>query len=323
MSEPRRLLRSAVADVVRVATQPEDDSDGHSRLSTDSDDELAGSEQNRLEMKLNEALEALGLMRQEIANLKEKNRKLAVADCSEARPQPSQARLAPLSKVNGNNPDVLRSWFDMAPIYLRASRMEPESEEAVLFLVAHFEWPLNKWFLSRVEANGGQPTGGFPTTSGLRKAALSFHAQRDPVKRARDKLKSARQVTSALDFAHQLEELYLYLPGYPEEMRVHDFVYGLKPAIKEAVLLHDPKSFAEAVRIAQMKDNLLFSSKSERGAGGTKLHNMRGTGGTRRKNSLKFEERMELIKKGACFYCKEEGHIRPHCPKLKETKASN
>ena len=77
------------------------------------------------------------------------------------------------------------------------------------------------------------------------------------MKLARGKLKNAKQNSTVLIFAHYLEDIYLSLPGYAESGKVHDFVYGLKPNIKEAVQLHEPTSFLAAVRFAQEKESAM------------------------------------------------------------------
>jgi len=37
-------------------------------------------------------------------------------------------------------------------------------------------------------------------------------------------------------------------------------------------------------------------------------------------DAMTVEERSSLMKKGACFYCKEQGHISKDCPKKKKKK---
>ena len=57
-------------------------------------------------------------------------------------------RLAPMSRFNGRNTDALPDWFDMVPTYL-SIQLNPDSTEAMLFVVSHFDNPLTKWFLAK------------------------------------------------------------------------------------------------------------------------------------------------------------------------------
>ena len=177
--------------------------------------------------------------------------------CDNVSSSSSAPRLAPMSRVNGKKTDVLRAWFEMATTYLEAIHMDPNSKEAVLYLIAHFDNPLTLWFLNKKRMSGDSPTGGFSTVAELCDACLEFHRGRDPEKLARDKLKNAKQNSTVLNFAHYLEDIYLSLPDYAESGKVHDFIYGLKPSIKEAVQLHEPTSFLAAVRLAQEKESAM------------------------------------------------------------------
>ena len=227
-------------------------------------------------------------------------------------------KLAPLTRINGKRSDFLRNWFEMLPIYLQASGMEPESKEAVLFAVAHFDPPLTKWFINRKQASGTE-TAGFGTISELRDACLDFHRERDPERTARDKLKRAYQSGTVLQYAHRLEEIFLSIPSHPEPAKVHDFVFGLKPRIREAVQLLEPKTFAEAVRIAQEKENA-----NPEPHGPTPMDvdlNAATTTTPHRRPNLKgplTPGKKKLMRKmGVCFYCRKQGHMISECPERK------
>ena len=76
---------------------------------------------------------------------------------------------------------------------------------------------------------------------------MEFHKERDPVKTARDALKTVSQKGSVLQHAHRLEEIYLSLPDHSEDAKIHDFVYVRKPNINKAFQLAKPKTFVQAV----------------------------------------------------------------------------
>ena len=277
-------------------------------------------------------------LRQEVAVLREELKRAASAYQQLTReveklknvpapptPEPTEVtkkfsgRLAPLTKINGKRSDFLRNWFEMLPIYLRVSGIDPESRDAVLFTVAHFEPPLTKWFINRKVASGGDEAAGFTNIAELRNACLDFHRERDPERTARDKLKKAYQAGSVLQYAHRLEEIFLSIPEHPKAAKVHDFVFGLKPRIREAVQLLEPKTFAEAVRIAQEKENA--NPKAQGPAPMDVDLNAATTHPQPKKMNFKgplTEEKRKLLQKmGVCFYCREQGHIVKDCPEKK------
>ena len=228
-------------------------------------------------------------------------------------------RLPPLTKISGKRADLLRNWFEMLPTYLKVSGVDPESREAVLFTVAHFEPPLTKWFINRKQINGGDEAAGFSTITELREACLEFHRERDPERTARDKLKKAYQTGSVLQYAHRLEEIFLAIPEHPEPAKVHDFIFGLKPKIRESVQLLELKTFAEAVRIAQEKENTNPEAQGPSPMD-VDLHAATTTSGTKKlnlKGPLTAEKKRALRKMGACFYCRKQGHVLSECPEKK------
>ena len=237
-----------------------------------------------------------------------------------ARHPSATPRLAPMSRINGRNQDALRDWFDILPTYLRAIRLDPNSTDAVLFAISHFDNPLTKWFLAKKHLHGGSDTGGFTTIAELRDGCLEYHHGRDPTKLARDKLKHARQTSTVIQFAHYLEDLFLSLPHHDEGAKVHDFVFGLKPHIREAVQLHEPSTFISAVRLAQEKESAMVKGTHSATPSDLKFLSAKSSKTKSRYTKLSPEERQRLIDNGGCLYCRQLDHTRENCPKK---KASN
>ena len=270
-------------------------------------------ELSRLRIGLESADSAYVALAQELASLR--------AQISHPTSTPVIPRLAPMSRISGKNTDVLRDWFDMLPTYLRAIRLNPDSAEAVLFVVSHFDNPLTKWFLAKKRLHGNSDTGGFSTIDELRSSCLEFHRGRDPAKLARDKLKQARQTSTVISYAHYLEDLFLALPSHDEGAKIHDFVFGLKPHIREAVQLHEPTSFISAVRLAQEKESAMHKGTQLPSANPSSLKSLsvKPAKSGSRYPKLTPEERQRIIDNGGCLYCRQMDHLREDCPKKKSS----
>lgn len=279
----------------------------------------------QLRTELNTAGTAYHALRRELDELKERTTQ-PPAPPAPARPEPTRqfgGKLAPLSKINGRKAEQLRTWFELAPTYLRASGLEPESRDAVLFLVSHFDYPLTKWFIGFKRRSDNDEAGGFLTTSALKSACMEFHKERDPELTARDRLKTLQQTGSVLHYAHTMEEIFLSIPEHPESAKIHDFVFGLKAKIRESVQLANPITFVQAVRVAQEKENV---SSNERGPAPMELGQMKETplknSPKKIKGPLNDNKKKILLKTGACFYCREQGHIARDCPSKPATSGN-
>ena len=273
-------------------------------------------ELQKLRAELNSAGTAYQAIRRELDKLK--NRTTVGTPAAPAKsepPRPSGGKLAPLTKINGRKADQLRTWFELAPTYLRASGMEPESREAVLFLVAHFEYPLTKWFIGFKRRSNDDDAGGFETTSSLKKACMEFHKERDPELTARDRLKTLHQTGTVLQYAHLMEELFLSIPDHSESAKLHDFIFGLKNKIRESVQLANPATFVQAVQVAQEKENVTVN---DRGPAPMELGQLRESDNKKHQKKIKgplTENKKKILRKlGACFYCREPGHMASDCP---------
>ena len=227
-------------------------------------------------------------------------------------------KLPPMRRIDGKKPTALRNWFESAKTYLAAARIEWESLSAVSFLAAHFEGDLAKWWTFRVNAHDGDAFAGLTSASELQTVAMSFHAERAPDEDARDKISKLTQRGSVLSYAHRLQELLLHLPDRTEGDKVHNFTSGLKPKVKTEVVLKNPKTLDEAIKLAVEADALLLQhgliGKKGDSAEPMELGSAKTTATSGKYQRLSKDEKERLRKSGGCFYCRSTEHQIKDCP---------
>src|SRR5208282_5145235 len=77
-------------------------------------------------------------------------------------------------------------------------------------------------------------------------------------RRLRDEWAYLRQTTTIPDYYARLTQLAMQLGEVEEERLVDKFIRGLKPKTKTEVELHDPQTLAEAVRLADRYDTIVY-----------------------------------------------------------------
>jgi hypothetical protein len=150
---------------------------------------------------------------------------------------------------------------------------------------------------------------------------------------ARDKMASLKQDGSVRTYAYKLQELSTQVPSMQDEELLDRFIRGLKPRTRMEVVMREPESFDEAVKLADRFDSLFFPGFGfDRQPKGNRI----GTNPMpilsrpvnpvsdpttmeidvlrRRGAPLTDAERDQLRKIGGCFRCRQPGHIAANCP---------
>jgi hypothetical protein len=149
---------------------------------------------------------------------------------------------------------------------------------------------------------------------------------------ARDKLANLKQDGSVRSYAQKMQELFLQVPGMQDDELMDRFIRGLKSWTRMEVTMREPRSFDEAVKLADRYDSLFApgfgfsrqpSGYSSRALPAATVPNPpllpaptpMDIDAIRRKPSpLTPEERNRLMKTGGCFYCRQPGHVLTNCP---------
>ena len=166
--------------------------------------------------------------------------------------------------------------------------------------------------------------------AGLRKA---FGAP-DMEMNARNKLANTVQSGTVREYSTAFRNVVLLLPDITPAERFHAYITGLRPAVRKEILIRRIKDYTEAAAVAeaidvaaQMSDDRTAYQGPGRGAQPPRPPNQPSGQQNRaalrlhalarapaRRGKLTPEEREDLMSRGACFYCREEGHIAATCP---------
>lgn len=169
-----------------------------------------------------------------------------------------------------------------------------------------------------------------PTTwLDFRNALLSEFVTSDHTRRARDKLRSLKQMNSVEKYLPEYRNLILMIGDMNEGEKVDRFVDGLKYNVRVEVLKSNCNSFEECARLALNVDSELwiarrgnpgfhFNNNNQSNADPTPMEigNINGDPPTR---ALR-EQRKKDMERGACFKCHKVG-CRPW--KCRPAKVNN
>ena len=154
---------------------------------------------------------------------------------------------------------------------------------------------------------------------------------------ARSELAALVLTQSVDSYIERSRALCLQIPDLSEAEQLDRFLRGLKREVFKEVFLRDPKSLEEAMSIASRLDALgRLTNRRAQHSRRPDLHhsaqvdrmdldNVQVTapiravpspdsGNPARRTRLTNDERQHLIRTGACFYCRKQGHMRAHCP---------
>lgn len=154
---------------------------------------------------------------------------------------------------------------------------------------------------------------------------------------ARDKLACLVQKGSVHEYVRQFQELVMQIPGIDHAEQLDRFVRGLKTQTRREVIMREPLTLDEAIRMADRYDSLIsgmgFAGPGNRFAGSRpgqfQSSNPRFSvnpvlpdpaptpmeiDALNRRKPLTQAERDRLRKLGGCFRCRQLGHIAPNCP---------
>jgi Ty3 transposon capsid-like protein/Zinc knuckle len=142
------------------------------------------------------------------------------------------------------------------------------------------------------------------------------------IKNLNAQILTIRQTTSVAAYSQAFHSILVNLPDFPESLALQIYIAGLKPDTRTAVDMQNPADIAEAEQLANRFDEIRFNTKTHLD---TKKPTPRpqnyptpryntASNQPNRLNKLTDAERQRLRSIGACFKCRQTGHLAINCP---------
>jgi hypothetical protein len=178
--------------------------------------------------------------------------------------------------------------------------------------------------------------------STIRDAMRNYFTPPNRDRRLLDQWASLRQTTSVVEYVAQFLKLAMQIPNLTADHLLDKFLRGLKPRTRMELELKEPKTIAEAIRLADRYDAIMFTktvnlgpsnSKGKaidyepggepmqldafrpdtKGKGSSSSSKPPNNNSTSPLKKLTPEERDHLRSIGACFKCRKTGHMAKEC----------
>ena len=186
------------------------------------------------------------------------------------------------------------------------------------------------------------------TWDDVKTALLAYFVPPNHVHRLRDEWAYIRQTIMINDYYTRLTQLAMQLGGITELIFLDKFIRGFKPKTRTEIELHDPQTLAEAVRLADHFDTIVYRQsyvapqqsyqEDNRGepmqldalrlihdeiADPLQIDALKIKAQSPKLKKLINEERAHLRSTNACFRCRKQGHIARECPSKTNAKPEN
>lgn len=234
-------------------------------------------------------------------------------------------------------------WLFQVEQYLRASNQASDPIR-VAYASALLRGDAQKWWENKVTAAATVGLDESRCTWVEFKTMISqqFQVVNKELK-ARDALASLVQKGAVSDYVSKFTTLAFDVPDLSLAEKHDRFFRGLKYKVRMEIMLKGiPDDYDELVRLAERIDTILFEMNSGNrntgnGKGWKQKNNYSAANGGSNANGptpmdigavdndsrMTPELRIQYLKEGKCFFCKEPGHIAINCPKKKKRNYPN
>ena len=185
--------------------------------------------------------------------------------------------------------------------------------------------PALTWYQS---IQGGAEANRFTRWGQFRNAIYENFQPASLIMMARNQLADCAQVTTVRPYITEFRNLVLLIKDIAPGEQFDRFVRGLKPAIRKEIIMREVYTFADAARLAEKFEAATLMANPMVHPTPNPQPKPQGQRPIARLNAVKTvpsptavvrktltpEDREDLIRKGACFYCREEGHTIAECP---------
>ena len=229
------------------------------------------------------------------------------------------------SRYDGRrDPDTIRSWLLEMSNYASFHGLTPPQRIAIVPF--YLSGPAATWWTA-LRANDEVPLG----WGGVEDAFKKEFLPKNHISRLRTQLTDLKQTTSVAAYSAAFRQILLSLPKMDPDWVLHLYIQGLKTETRLDVEQKDPESLNDAEAHALRVDDIRFSHPNRQQNPGQRNGNKNGNKPTvsaidtnnnrNRLAKLTDAERQRLKAQGACFKCRQPGHLAKDC--TNRTSASN
>lgn len=228
---------------------------------------------------------------------------------------------------------LARTWLFTVEQYFAGCGVTADNTK-LLFITTLLTGNASTWWRAQFRL---QPDGtlqsNITTWSAFRAALLKQFEPINSAKIARDKIATLRQGKSVQEYTARFQSLVLDIPDMADSEKIDRYTRGLKHHIQREIELRQFSTLEEIMQAADRLDTIDFRFRREpafptgrhvpQGPTPMELGSMQAPWSEEdadallamRGKPLTADDRARLRKMGACYYCKEPGHIAVNCPK--------
>ena len=230
---------------------------------------------------------------------------------------PKPTFFAGSSKDKGN----LEDWLFKLQTQFAAMPGQPTDLQKINYVASYLTGTALKWWRLSAAVHTQPGATYLAFTQALSTAFAAPNAQQ----KAREKLDALRQSTSVAAYSAKFRDLLLEVPNMQPAESLHRYVTGLKPGVKQHVLIANPATVDEAMALADRVDQASFGTRAFAWQGRSVNARSFVNGPVpmeiaalppvpaRVRTKLTPQEREYLVRNNGCFYCRKLGHTTQSC----------
>ena len=157
----------------------------------------------------------------------------------------SSLRCPKPSEYNGSQKE-LKTWLSRTTDILRCNNVNLDSPDCILYVCTFLTGNARTLWDAEVAAHPNEPFAGLRNWNDFQALLTRFVEDPYPERRARSKLRELRQTGSVKDYTNQFLRLSALLPNRDEADKFDDYVTGLKPTVRQYVLLSNVTTLEQA-----------------------------------------------------------------------------
>lgn len=157
----------------------------------------------------------------------------------------SSARCPKPAEYNGNQKE-LKSWLSRTTDILRYSGFDLDRSDCIKYVCTFLTGTARTLWDAEVALHPDDTLAGLRNWDDFKALLTRFVEDPFPDRRARSKLRELKQTGSVKDYTDKFLRLSAHLPNRDEADKLDDYVTGLKPTIRQYVLLSGASTLEQA-----------------------------------------------------------------------------